>query len=110
MVVFGVFHFLLFKFAVTAALGVLLAYICWQSRSIVPAMIAHFLHNSVSALSATNPEWYRLIGVDTEAERLHLPAHVLIIGGLLCVVGVLLTSRATVSRTEGPMRALADAR
>ena len=91
--VFGVFHFFLFKFAVTAALGVLLAYVCWQSRSIVPAIIAHFLHNAIGAYSAVNPAWFQRIGIPAEAEWSHLPVHVLVIGGFVFLVGLLIFAR-----------------
>ena len=91
--VFGVFHFFLFKFAVTAGLGVLLGYLCWQSRSVLTVIVAHFLHNALGALSALNPDWYRWIGIDDEAEWAHLPAHVLVIGGAVFLFGLLITAR-----------------
>ncbi|UCC32595.1 MAG: CPBP family intramembrane metalloprotease, partial [Phycisphaerales bacterium] len=91
--VFGVFHFFLFKFAVTAALGVLLGYVCWQSRSIVPAMTAHFLHNAIGAYSAVNPAWFQRIGIPAEAEWSHLPLHVLVIGGVVFLAGLLIFAR-----------------
>jgi len=97
--VFGVFHFFLFKFAVTAALGVLLGYMCWQSRSIVPAIIAHFLHNAIGAYSVVNPAWFQRIGIPAEAEWSHLPAHVLVIGAVVFLAGLLIFARGG-SRTE----------
>ncbi|MGB2985033.1 MAG: ABC transporter permease subunit/CPBP intramembrane protease, partial [Phycisphaerae bacterium] len=69
--VFGVFHFFLFKFAVTVVLGVVLGYLCWQSRSILPAVIAHFLHNAIGAYSAVNPGWHQWIGISEDTEWAH---------------------------------------
>lgn len=62
-VIFGVFHFVIFKFAVTTALGIVLGYLCWQSRSVFPAMLAHALHNSMSILPALEPRWATWLGI-----------------------------------------------
>ena len=91
--VFGVFHFLLFKFLVTACLGVVLAYLCWQSRSIVPGFIAHCLHNGIGAYSAVNADFYRWLNIDPEAEWAHLPPTVLIVGTGVFLLGLTLTAR-----------------
>ena len=76
--VFGVFHFFLFKFPVTALLGVMLAYLCWRSRSILPAIIAHLLHNGLGVLTAFYPQWQSSLGINHEEEWAHLPATVLV--------------------------------
>jgi len=57
-VIFGVYHFFLFKLPVTAMLGMVLAFLCWQSRSILPSMIAHLIHNTIGVLSARYPEFF----------------------------------------------------
>lgn len=93
-VVFGVFHFLVFKFAVTAALGVMLAYLCWQSRSIVPGMIAHLLHNAIAATAAVNPSVLSRIGISDQSETAHFPIHVLAIAGFLFLMGLVCCSRS----------------
>jgi membrane protease YdiL (CAAX protease family) len=97
--VFGVFHFFLFKFIVTAALGVLLGYICRQSRSILPAIVAHLLHNSIGAYGAVNPGWYKWIGISQDSDWIHLPAHIVIPGSVVFLCGVLiLAGRGKVGR------------
>jgi ABC-2 type transport system permease protein/sodium transport system permease protein len=48
--VFGLFHIELIRLPVTAMVGLLLGYLCWQSRSIWPAILAHGLHNSMGVL------------------------------------------------------------
>jgi membrane protease YdiL (CAAX protease family) len=105
--VFGVFHFFVFKFPVTFALGVLLGYLCWQSRSIVPGMIAHFLHNGLTAASALWPDvWTRWAGLGPEEEWAHLPWSVLVIGGIVFAAGLLLSvGRRTSSPTASAVTA-----
>ncbi len=49
---FAVYHYLIQRFVVTLSLGMLLAYLCWQSRSIFPAMIVHIMHNGMQLLLA----------------------------------------------------------
>ena len=94
-IIFGIFHFVLFRFAVTAGLGALLAYVVWQSRSIWPAVLAHLLHNTLGVLSITRPEWPSRIGIPTGMESAHLPVHVLLTGGLVLIVGVALARKTT---------------
>ena len=106
--VFGVFHFFVFKFAVTAGLGIVLGLLCWQSRSIVPAIVAHFLHNAIGAYSIVNPDLQRWLGISQEAEWPHLPMHILIPGGLIFLLGLLITSRPAKATTEQALPAIAD--
>jgi len=91
--IFGVFHFVLFRFPVTAGLGVVLALLCWSARSIVPAILAHLLHNGISVGTAIRPEWRETLGIHTDASFAHLPIPVLLIGGIVFVAGFLLTLR-----------------
>jgi hypothetical protein len=85
--VFALFHVHFFKLPVTAALGVVLAYLCWESRSIWPAVIAHILHNSITAALAAVPRLADALGVDTADTTSHLPLH-------LSVPGILLVAAA----------------
>jgi membrane protease YdiL (CAAX protease family) len=95
--VFGVFHFFVFRFAVTAGLGVILAYLCWQSRSILPAMVTHFLHNTLGVLSVIKPEWQRVIGLPDDpgstTEWAHLPLRLILVGSVVLILGLYLASR-----------------
>jgi len=95
--IFGVFHFLVFRFAVTAGLGVILAYLCWQSRSILPAMVTHALHNTLGVLSVTKPEWQRWVGLhddpDSTTEWAHLPMPLILVGCFVLILGLYLASR-----------------
>jgi membrane protease YdiL (CAAX protease family) len=101
--IFGVFHFFLFKFAVTASLGVLLGYLCWQSRSVVPAIIAHLLHNSIGVSNVLYRDFARRLGVPQGDDWVHLPAGILILGGVMFLVGLLMTARPTTRPVEQPL-------
>jgi sodium transport system permease protein len=86
--VFGAFHFLIFRFFVTAGLGLLLGWLCWRSRSIFPAMIAHALHNAVAASTVVWPEWQKRLGVEDSDKWEHFPTDLLIVGCGVFVLGV----------------------
>lgn len=90
--IFGVFHFFLFKFAVTMTLGVLLGYLCWQSRSIFPSIIAHLVHNAIGAAHAVRPEWFEPLGMGVGEESSQLPVPLMIGGGLVFLLGVVMTA------------------
>ncbi len=86
--VFGVFHFMFIKLPVTAFLGVVLGYICWQSRSIWPSMLTHFLHNGLLAMIAIHPKLLAVVGVDVEAEATHLPIYIIVVGVMVFALGI----------------------
>ena len=46
--VFGAFHFPLFRQPIVMMMGVALAYVAYESKSLWPGVIFHFLHNSLS--------------------------------------------------------------
>ena len=48
--VFGFFHFPVFRMPITSLLGMVMAYTAWQTRSIWPGVLMHFLHNGLSLL------------------------------------------------------------
>ncbi len=94
--VFGVFHFFFFRFAVSAGLGLILGFLCWQSRSVIPGIIAHLLHNGLGVLTAVREEWVRPFGMAGDAHSGdwgHLPATTLALGTLLFVIGLALATR-----------------
>ncbi len=107
--VFGVFHFLLFRWAVTAALGVVLGYLCWQSRSVLPAMIVHCLHNTIGVIGVIWPQWPQRLGIDDDTGWSHLPAHILIIGGAVFLLGLLIVARPRATKSESALPAIVDA-
>ena len=92
----------------TATLGVVLAYLCWQSRSILPAIVAHFLHNGIGALTVINPNWPTWIGLGTEDEWVHFPPHVLMLGGGIFLIGLLVASARPPGTAERPTAVVAE--
>ncbi len=77
--IFALFHFLVYRFAITFILGMALVWLCWQSRSIWPAVLAHFLNNALAVIRSRTPQVNEMLNIDMEAT--HLPATV-ILGGL----------------------------
>lgn len=91
-VIFGVFHFVAFRFVPTVAMGLVLAWLCWRSRSIFAPMLVHALHNGL-LVSATWWDWQSPLGIDKVDAQAHLPPMVLVVGGTLFAVGLLLVGR-----------------
>jgi sodium transport system permease protein len=88
--VFGVFHFLVDRMPVTALLGVVLGYLCWQCRSIWPGILAHALHNSsvvVLARMRGLTERLGIAGDDLDAAA-HFPMRLVVPAAILFVVGL----------------------
>ena len=85
---FAMFHFFLFKFSTTFVLGAALGWLCWQSRSIWPAMLAHALHNGLAAISARYPRWHQTLGIDATDPFAHLPWPVLVAAAVLLAAAV----------------------
>lgn len=94
--IFGLFHFVLFKIPVTVALGALLGWLCWQARSIWPAMLAHVVHNAIGVLTVLRPQWPQRLGIVSSPEDLatHLPPQIIIAGLALVAVACWLSRDA----------------
>jgi ABC-2 type transport system permease protein/sodium transport system permease protein len=100
---FSVYHYVIQRFVVTISLGILLAYLCWQARSIFPAMIAHIMHNGIQLLLGlpdTGKPLSRFLGIpaDEDAALAHLPWHIVVPAAALLVLAIALCGRE--SRTE----------
>jgi len=92
---FSVYHYMIQRFVVTVSLGILLAYLCWQARSIFPAMIAHIMHNGIQiflGLPATGDRLSRFLGVPTgeDTALAHLPWHIVIPAAALLILAIAL--------------------
>ncbi|MGB9625403.1 MAG: ABC transporter permease subunit/CPBP intramembrane protease [Phycisphaerae bacterium] len=90
---FGAFHFLLLRFGVTVALGILLGYVCRRSGSIGPAMLIHIMHNSwLFVLS----RWDRLAAALGAADldgTTHLPRRLVAASAVLIILGLVAIAR-----------------
>ena len=94
-VTFSVYHYVIQRFVVTVSLGILLAYLCWQSRSVFPAMIAHIMHNGIQlllGLPATGDRLSRFLGIPTSKDDAlaHLPWHIVVPAAVLLVLAIAL--------------------
>lgn len=85
---FGIFHFMIDRVPITAMLGVVLAYVCWQSRSIWPCMLIHAMHNGLlMIINAVSPETVERLGIPETAAGL-LPARVFVPAVVLFAAGL----------------------
>jgi len=89
-VVFAIFHMLLIKFALTMGLGLVLGYLCWQSRSIIPSMIAHALHNGSAVMLAFWAPYKSALGLSDLGPVAHLPMPLILVSTAMVIVGIVL--------------------
>ncbi|MCG3132512.1 MAG: hypothetical protein FLDDKLPJ_03363 [Phycisphaerae bacterium] len=99
--VFAVFHFILAKLPVTFLLGALLGWVCWTTRSILPGVLIHFLHNSILTLSAAHREWFSFLPQPQEGAQDHLPAVVIVPAIALFTAGCVLIGRSAAKTAGG---------
>ena len=98
-VLFGIFHRHLLLILPACLAGILFAVMVRRSRSLVPAILAHFTVNA-SAVALSN--WQVATTVDWLVGKGPVPAAVLAVSGIgLMVFGGLLRKRQEVSSTEG---------
>lgn len=99
---FGAFHFVVDKIPVTALMGVLLGYLCWQSRSLWPGILAHVMHNSALMVLPSVPraaDWLGLSNIESEPDRL-LPIRVVVLAVLLLLTGLAILARLKERRSR----------
>ena len=96
--IFGAFHSPFWKLPITASMGVVLAYVAWETASIWPGVIFHTLYNSMSVVLPT------LLGLGDEKPvpgkgPSDIPLQYLLPSIALFVAGILLV-RGTRPKTE----------
>jgi membrane protease YdiL (CAAX protease family) len=112
-VVFGAFHFALLRFPITAALGAILAYVCWQSRSVWPGMLVHVMHNGTFMLIAASADddagpvvrWLQgksVLKIDSETQAIAVQRPALYAAAGLAVLALLLCFRRRDDRLTAP--------
>ncbi len=99
--IFGVFHFFLFRFTVTAGLGIVLGLLCWQSRSIWPGVLAHFLHNALGAVMSVYPDQFQFLQSNSESQWSHVKSPYLAAALIVFAVGLVLAASKSRGRSEG---------
>jgi ABC-2 type transport system permease protein/sodium transport system permease protein len=113
---FGLFHvvgqgaFTLERLLPSAALGVVLGWICWRSGSIFPGMVMHFLHNGLVLTLGYYQNELKARGWDVTpaegefgagAESLaHLPISWLAAGTFIAIAGFVLVYFGSATRSE----------
>jgi sodium transport system permease protein len=101
--VFGAYHTPLFNQPVIMLMGVVLAYVACESKSIWPGVLFHFLHNSAQVL--TSAATWRFTEMPKAGEPLPgVPLQILIPAVIVFAIGLLLVrgARAPVTVVEAP--------
>ena len=107
-VCFGLFHVVLAGGAAperlipSTVMGLLLGWVTWRCRSVVPAMVLHGIHNSTLLLIATFNQQLANLAVG-EQHQSHLPASWLAISAVILGIGFAWTAVATRTQTESRM-------
>lgn len=76
--VFGLFHVFVggmvspIRFLPSTCLGIVLGWVCWRTRSVLPGMLLHALHNGLLILIGRYREDLQRVGIGI-AEQQHLP-------------------------------------
>lgn len=111
-VIFGLFHIYGFKLLVTSLLGMLLAFVCWQTGSIWPGILVHVMHNAIAVCLVVEPRFAAMLQLDAGESMSHLPAHILIPGFVTFAGGLLwvIRSRRPAAHLRGTDSELAGGR
>jgi len=88
--VFATFHFMIDRIPLTFLLGTVLAWLCWQSRSLLPGILFHIMHNGSMLAIPRAPGIAEYLGLDTAAEVASLPPAVLWGAALAFIAGLAL--------------------
>jgi sodium transport system permease protein len=96
---FGLFHFDLWRLLPTGLLGVLLSLIAWRAGSIAPSMLAHAVNNTCLVTLAQ-------LGLDERAEALGGAAQ----AGIFATAAALLAAGGWLVATSAPPRTSAAGR
>lgn len=101
--VFATFHFMVDRIPLTFLLGALLAYICWQTRSLLPGILFHLMHNGSTLVLPHIPSLLRILDLeDTASESAHMPGRLLIVAiGLFALGFALVATLSSRAKTSG---------
>ncbi len=94
-VVFAFFHMSIWRIGVPLVLGVFFGLLCWQSRSVLPGLLGHAMHNALVVGLQLFPKARETIGLGGHSMEGHLPVHYLVGAAVaLAVAFVLVRKRA----------------
>jgi ABC-2 type transport system permease protein/sodium transport system permease protein len=76
---FGIFHVVTSAIAVerllpSTCMGIVLGWVCWKTRSVLPGMLLHACHNGLLVTIGIYKDWLMANNWGIE-ERIHLPAY-----------------------------------
>ena len=94
-VMFGLFHVDIYRLLPTTLLGVMLGFIAWRSRSLWPAIVAHFLNNAILVALGT-------AGLDQRLEKIGAAAQVGMALGAIALVALGLLILLRVPKPASP--------
>lgn len=108
-VAFGLFHasvggiIALERVLASTALGLVLGWVAWTTRSVIPGMVLHVVNNSLVVALALRSEWLHRLGWNLEGKD-QIPAPWLAGAIVIALVGALLVylGRQTVPRHISP--------
>ena len=97
---FGLAHASIYRMLPTMALGVLMGYAVWRTRSIFAGMILHMLNNGLIVAMAKFKTFFSLPGLNPN--DVYLPWSYIALGGLVAAIGVVLIARENRSPGHAP--------
>jgi len=101
---FGLAHASIYRLLPTMLLGIILAYVAWQTRSLIPGIVIHALNNGLVATIAQRESWARALGFSDTSQTPSLPV---IVGAAVVTIATL----GIVSRMgDSPRRSAASHR
>ncbi len=87
-VLFGCFHMSLVKFLPTGLMGLVLCIVVWQTGSIYPAMLMHFMNNALSVVISFCPEQIGKVFPVFYKSTFSLADGLLLLGGGTVLAGI----------------------
>ncbi|MDE6662171.1 MAG: ABC transporter permease [Lachnospiraceae bacterium] len=101
---FGVYHMSLVKFIPTGLLGLVLCYVAYETGSIYPSMMMHFINNAISVIVSCYPEQIEKVCPILYAESVSVSDALLLAGAGLILIGIgwlILRGKSAASRRNG---------
>src|SRR5438046_8836182 len=90
------------RVASSTFLGLVLGWLCWTTRSVVPGMLLHAVNNAVMLSLVYGAEQWRAWGYDPESQR-YLPLPLVVITtatALVAAVGILWLARRQIQASR----------
>ena len=107
---FGLFHVIVLnslffeRFVPTCFLGLILAWICVRTESILPGMLLHSLHNGLLLSLSSFTKELSTLGIGTESQE-HLPTRWIVAASVCVAIALAILILSTRRRTMVPATA-----